>query len=122
MNIFSKPSAQHARRIGCVTKPRLTCSITSNASTMLNVDTRQSATEAPWSSRCRRGYVRGGSTKPGGGPTDMPNLEDEDPESLYEKYLYDYLPSNFPNEFEQLCLFSPLKGNERLIRAVKFNV
>ena len=52
----------------------------------------------------------------------MPNPEDEDPESLFEKYLYDYLPSNFPNEFEQLCLLSPLKGNERLIRAVKFNV
>jgi hypothetical protein len=37
-----------------VTKPRLTCSLTSNASTMLNADTRQSATKAPWSSRCRR--------------------------------------------------------------------
>jgi hypothetical protein len=37
-----------------VTKPRLTCSITSSASTMLNADTRQSATGAPWSSRCRR--------------------------------------------------------------------
>jgi hypothetical protein len=48
------PSAQRARPIGRVTKPRLTCSITSNASTMLNADTRQSATEAPWSSRCRR--------------------------------------------------------------------
>ena len=53
-SLRSKPSAQHARRIGCVTKPRLTCSITSNASTMLNVDTRQSATKAPCSSRCRR--------------------------------------------------------------------
>ena len=52
----------------------------------------------------------------------MPNPEDEDPESLSEKYLYDYLPLNFPNEFEQLCLLSPLKGNERLIRVVKFNV
>jgi hypothetical protein len=40
--------------IGRVTKPRLTCSITSSASTMPNADTRQSATEAPWSSRCRR--------------------------------------------------------------------
>jgi hypothetical protein len=62
------------------------------------------------------------STKLGAGQTDMPNPGDEDPESLYEKHLYDYLPSNFPNEFEQLCLLSPLKGNERLIRAVKFNV
>ena len=26
-----EPSAQHARRIGCVTKPRLTCSITSSS-------------------------------------------------------------------------------------------
>src|ERR1700732_3779887 len=34
-SLRSKPSAQRARRIGCVTKPRLTCSITSNASTML---------------------------------------------------------------------------------------
>src|SRR4029077_18632192 len=66
-SLRSKPSEQHARRIGCVTKPRLTCSITSNASTMLNVDTRQSATKAPCSSRCRRGLVKRVSTKPGAG-------------------------------------------------------
>ena len=43
-----------AAKLVSIAPPRLTCSITSNASTMLNADTRQSATEAPWSSRCRR--------------------------------------------------------------------
>ena len=45
---------QRARHIGRVMKPRLKCSITSNTFTMLNAGTRQSATEAPWSSGCRR--------------------------------------------------------------------
>ena len=38
-----KQSAQHAKRIGRATKQRPTCSITSNASTMLNVGIRPSA-------------------------------------------------------------------------------
>jgi hypothetical protein len=52
----------------------------------------------------------------------MPSPEDEDIESLYEEYLRDYLSKNFPDELDQLRLLPPLKGNERLINAVKFNV
>jgi hypothetical protein len=53
---------------------------------------------------------------------DMPNPEDQDIETLHEEFLLNYLPSNFPEEFRQLCLLPPLHGNEDLIRTVKINV
>ena len=42
--VTEDPSGQIAKPIGRVTRQRRMCSITSNASTMLNVGTRQSAT------------------------------------------------------------------------------
>jgi hypothetical protein len=44
--LAGRPSVQCIGPMERMTTPRLTCSITSSASTMLNADTRQSATEA----------------------------------------------------------------------------
>jgi hypothetical protein len=52
----------------------------------------------------------------------MPIPEDQDIEALEEEFLLNYLPSNFPKEFRELCLLSPLHGNEDLIRMVQLSL
>ncbi len=58
-SFFSSLKLERTARKTCRTRDEAKADVfdyiaTSNASTMLNADTRQSATRAPWSSRCRR--------------------------------------------------------------------
>jgi hypothetical protein len=52
----------------------------------------------------------------------MPIPEDQDIEALEEEFLLNYLPSNFPKEFSELCLLPPLHGNEDLIRTAQLSL
>ena len=42
----------------------------------------------------------------------MPIPEHQDIEALEEKFFFNYLPSNFPKEFGELCLIPPLDKNK----------
>ena len=52
----------------------------------------------------------------------MPIPEDQDMEALEEEFFFNYLPSNFPKEFGELCLIPPLDKNKDLIRTVQLNL
>jgi hypothetical protein len=55
----------------------------------------------------------------------MPEPKDDEIELLHEDFLNDYLPSNFPKDFEELCRIPPLdeiKNNEDLMTAVRIDL
>jgi hypothetical protein len=60
--------------------------------------------------------------------TAMPVPQDPNMEALHEEFLFNYLPSNFPKEFSELCLLldkntdPPLGKNKDLLREVQLNL
>ena len=52
----------------------------------------------------------------------MPIPEHQDIEALEEEFFFNYLPSNFPKEFGELCLIPPLDKNKDLIRTVQLSL
>jgi hypothetical protein len=50
---------------------------------------------------------------------DMAIPEGQDMEASEEEFIFNYLPSNFPEEFKELCLIPPLRGNDDLIERVQ---